>query len=41
MVSAVASALSVVCGLLLLRTTKQVTMVQAEMRTGGLADTFG
>ena len=39
--SAVASALSVVCGLLLLRTTKQVTMVQAEMRTGGLADTFG
>lgn len=41
MVGAAGSALSVVCGILLLRTTKQVTEVQAEMRSGGLADTFG
>ena len=41
LVGAVGSALSVVCGILLLRTTKQVTRVQAEMRSGGLADTFG
>lgn len=41
LVGAVGSALSVACGILLVRTTKQVTQVQAEMRSGGLADTFG
>lgn len=41
LVGAAGSALSVVCGILLLRTTKQVTQAQAEMRSGGLADTFG
>ncbi|KCZ98534.1 hypothetical protein HPO_09985 [Hyphomonas polymorpha PS728] len=41
LVGAVGSVLSVVCGFLLLRTAKEVTQVQAEMRSGGLADTFG
>lgn len=41
LVGAVGSALSVVCGFLLLQTTRQITQVQAEMRSGGLADTFG
>lgn len=40
LVGALGSALSVVCGFLLLRTTSQITQVQPEMRTGGLADTF-
>ncbi|MBY9066193.1 DUF4328 domain-containing protein [Hyphomonas sp. WL0036] len=41
LVGVVGSALSVVCGFLLLRTTRQVTQVQTEMHSGGLADTFG
>lgn len=41
LVGAVGSALSVVCGFLLLRTAKEVTQVQAEIGPGGLADTFG
>lgn len=40
LVGALGSALSVVCSILLLRTTTQITQVQSEMRTGGLADTF-
>lgn len=39
-VGVVASGLSIVCGFLLLRTASQVTQMQAEMRMGGLADTF-
>lgn len=39
-VAVVAGLVSVAGGYFLLRTTSQVTAVQAEMRTGGLADTF-
>lgn len=40
LVSVVASLVSVVCAVLLIRVGKQVTAVQAEMKRGGVADTF-
>ncbi|MFN4024298.1 MAG: DUF4328 domain-containing protein [Hyphomonas sp.] len=39
-VAVIAGLVSVAGGYLLLRTTSQVTAMQAEMRVGGLADTF-
>lgn len=39
-VAVVAGIVSVACGYLLLRMASQITSVQAEMRIGGLADTF-
>lgn len=40
LVATLGGGLSVICGLLLLRTTEQITKAQAEMGDGGLANTF-